>query len=90
MMRGIDAQTGQLGPSLDCVLVLAQKTGHLLLQRRLRIRRYSGLRPAPAPSASHNCSGVARRFRPARVAKAAGLVSPPAFAFSIRRALAIG
>ena len=40
-----------------------------------------------APSASLNCSGVARKRSSAKAAKAAGLVSPSARAFSIRRAL---
>ena len=41
-----------------------------------------------APSASHNCSVVARNFSWASAARAAGSVSPPATTFRIRRALA--
>src|SRR6267143_1054231 len=47
-----------------------------------------GLRSVHAPSASHNCSGVARNFQSAKAARAAGLVSPSASAFSTRRVLA--
>jgi hypothetical protein len=32
LVRGIDAQTRHLRPSPDCILVLAQKAGHLLIQ----------------------------------------------------------
>jgi len=41
-----------------------------------------------APSASHNCSRVARKCRSARAANVAGLVSPSASAFNMRLALA--
>src|SRR6267143_6315824 len=47
-----------------------------------------GLRSVHAPSASHNCSGVARNCLSAKAARAAGLVSPSASAFSMRRSLA--
>jgi transposase len=40
-----------------------------------------------APSASHNCAGVARNCLSTKLARTAGLVSPSASAFSIRRAL---
>src|SRR6184192_1424127 len=46
-----------------------------------------GFNSVQAPRASHNCSGVARKRSSARVARAAGLVSPSARAFSMRRAL---
>src|SRR5436853_3365087 len=49
--------------------------------------RYTGFRSVHAPSASHNCSGVARKRSSAKAARAAGLVSPSASTFSIRRAL---
>jgi hypothetical protein len=80
-------------------LVLIEQTGHLLvqladlllkklqlLQRHLSSRRYAGLSSVQAPSASHNCSG-ARNCLSAKAARAAGLLSPSASAFSMRRAL---
>jgi hypothetical protein len=58
------------------------------LVKRLVTRELTlGLRSVHAPSASHNCSGVARNFRSAKAARAAGLVSPSASAFSMRWAL---
>src|SRR5208283_1009547 len=52
-----------------------------------RSRRYTGLSSVHAPSASHNCSGVARNLSWAKAASAAGLVSPSASAFNMRLAL---
>jgi len=75
--------------------MLAEQTGHLLveltdllleelqlLQHHLQQSSVHGLElRARRPSASHNCSGEARKFRSAKVAKAVGLVSPSAQRF---------
>jgi hypothetical protein len=50
-----------------------------MLQGHFHDRRYTGLRSVHAPSASHNCSGVARNLSWARAARAAA-VSPSASA----------
>src|SRR6266481_4291855 len=70
--------------------MLAEQTGHLLVQfADLLVDQPTFLQRhlQQAPSASLNCSGVARKRSSAKAAKAAGLVSPSARAFNIRRAL---
>src|SRR5215469_16127941 len=70
--------------------MLAEQTGHLLVQfADLLVDQPTFLQRhlQQPPIASLNCSGVARKRSSAKAAKAAGLVSPSARAFNIRRAL---
>ena len=80
--------------------MLAEQTGSLLvqfadllveqptfLQRHLQQPPIDVVQLRTGAESSLNCSGVARKRSSAKAAKAAGLVSPSARAFNIRRAL---
>jgi hypothetical protein len=74
LRRRIHSQTGHLCQPLYLVLVRAEQIGHLLIElvnllldklnsssAAFSRRRYTGLSSWHAPSASRNCSGVARK-----------------------------